>query len=161
MPSLTRKERICRQSKLEFMKPNSYLFSALGLLLLSTQFCTANVAHTSDQSNDLSATGRATDKNGKAGQKQECSRKIPEPLNTLKPDFSGLSKKGKLRGVVTVALRIGRDGSVRKAWLVKGLEKEVDERVLESMNSSKWAPAMKNCKPIESDVNFEVSVNLD
>ena len=49
--------------------------------------------------------------------------------------------------------------SERLGWL-KGLEKDVDERVLDSMKSSKWAPAMKNCKPVESDLNFEVSLNI-
>ena len=140
------------------MKPNSCVSSAL-VLLLSAQFCVSNVAHTSDQNNDLAAS-RAADKNGNPSQKQECSRKIPQPLDTPKPDFSSLSKKRKLRGVVVIALRIGTDGSVRKAWVVKGLDKDVDEKVLETMKSSKWAPAIKNCKPVESDVNFEVSVNL-
>ena len=134
--------------------------SALALLLLSLQFCVPNVAHASDQGIHLLGTDRATDKNENGSQKQECGRKIPQPLGAPKPDFSGLPKKGKLRGVVVIALRIGTDGGVRKAWVVKGLEKDVDERVLDSMKSSKWAPAMKNCKPVESDLNFEVSLNI-
>jgi outer membrane biosynthesis protein TonB len=158
-PSLTRLKRSL-QSNSELVKPKSRISSALVLILLSAQFCVSNVAPTSDQSNYLSARGRATDKNGNASQKQECSRKIPQPLDTLKPDFSGLSKNRKLRGVVGIALRIGTDGNVRKAWVIKSLEKDVDQRVLESTKSSKWLPAMKDCKPVESDVHLEVSVNL-
>ncbi len=105
-------------------------------------------------------TGAISQIAGEHSASQDCNRAIPQPLNKLAPDFSRVSHKGPLHGTVTLGLRIGTDGSVKKAWIVSGIGREVGKRAIDAALASKWLPATKNCKSIEATLNLEVSLDL-
>lgn len=69
--------------------------------------------------------------------------------------------KGKFTGMVLVAVTIETDGSLTNIKILKGAEKELDDKIVDALRRSpKWVPVTRGGKAIKIDYTFGIDCPL-
>ena len=76
------------------------------------------------------------------------------------PEFSKEERDAELEGSVELEVRVHKDGSVHDIKVLRGLEMELDQRVVEAVREARFEPARKAGKPISSLMRIRVRRNV-
>ena len=71
------------------------------------------------------------------------------------------SEKPKYSGTATVQLVVSTEGKPQDIKILKSLGTDLDEKTIESVSKWKFAPAMKDGKPVATQIIVEVDFNLN
>jgi TonB family protein len=87
---------------------------------------------------------------------------VTEPVPIYKPDpgYTQEARVAKLEGTVILSVIIGVDGDVTDVKVVKGLDKGLTERAVDTVRTWKFNPALKAGKPVPCRVTVEVSFRM-
>jgi feruloyl esterase len=91
---------------------------------------------------------------------KDPSVKAPRALHTPEPKYSKIARKKKIEGVVTLSMIIGTDGQPRDVKVVNSLEPTLDANAIEAVKKWKFAPAMKDGRPVAVEMRLEVDFKL-
>ena len=83
-------------------------------------------------------------------------RKIYDP----EPEYSEEARKAKYQGVCVLYVVVGADGKTRDIRVARTLGLGLDEKAIEAVKTWRFAPAMKDNKPVAVAINVEVSFRL-
>lgn len=69
--------------------------------------------------------------------------------------------KEEVEGMVVVSFKVGKDGAVSNAKVIKGIGAGCDEEVMRVVYSMDWKPALKDNKPVATEMKLPVKFVLD
>ncbi len=84
----------------------------------------------------------------------------PRALDTPDPEYSEEARKAKYQGTCVLWLIVGPDGKPRDVKVARALGMGLDEKAIEAVRNWKFAPAMKDGKPVAVQINVEVNFRL-
>ncbi|HMD70025.1 MAG TPA: energy transducer TonB, partial [Bryobacteraceae bacterium] len=84
----------------------------------------------------------------------------PEPRHKVDPAYIRSAADQRIEGVVRLAAVIGKDGSVDRIVLLRGIDNRLDESAVEALAKWLFEPALRDGAPIEVDAVFEVPFRL-
>jgi TonB family protein len=84
----------------------------------------------------------------------------PEKIVTPPPVYSEAARKARLSGTVVIEVVIGRDGCVRDAKVLKGLELGLDRAALDAVSEWVFKPATLDGKPVKVYYTLTVSFQV-
>ena len=86
----------------------------------------------------------------------------PEMIHYTTPEYPRLAKQAGITGVVWVKALVDKDGTVKKAIVLKSSGNEsLDEAAVEAAPSNKFKPGIQNGRPIAVWVSYKVNFSLD
>jgi len=92
----------------------------------------------------------------RAGNGVSAPRKVSGP----QPAYTDSARQRKISGIVIVSAIIGPDGSVQNVRVVRGLEPSLDQSAVDTIQTWRFEPGMKDGKPVPVQVNIETSFRL-
>ncbi len=84
----------------------------------------------------------------------------PRALETPDPEYSEEARKAKFQGTVVLWLIVGPDGKPRDIRVSRPLGMGLDQKAVEAVNHWRFAPAMKDGRPVAVQINVEVNFRL-
>ena len=84
----------------------------------------------------------------------------PVPISKPEPPYTKEARDAKLEGTVVLWIVVGVDGTVMHAKVVKGIDKGLTENAVNTVNTWKFKPAMKDGKTVPCKVMVEVSFRI-
>jgi TonB family protein len=84
----------------------------------------------------------------------------PRALDTPDPEYSEEARKAKYQGTCILWLIVGPDGHPRDIKVARALGMGLDEKAIQAVRNWKFAPAMKDGKPVAVQINVEVNFRL-
>jgi periplasmic protein TonB len=84
----------------------------------------------------------------------------PQALYKTEPEFTEEARMAKHQGTVLLWLIVGADGKPRDIKVVRPLGMGLDQKAVESVRQWKFAPALKEGKPVAVEVRVEVAFTL-
>ena len=75
-------------------------------------------------------------------------------------EFSEEARHKKISGTVEVSVRVGVDGKVTKARVVRGVGYGLDEQAITAVKKYRFRPATKDGQPVECDLYIDVSFKI-
>lgn len=84
----------------------------------------------------------------------------PKIITRVEPQYTPEARDAKARGTVVVTATIHEDGTLTVENVVRPLEYGLTEAAVEALKNWKFAPGVKNGKPVAVTVNIEVNFNL-
>lgn len=86
----------------------------------------------------------------------------PQVIKNVEPDYPLIAKRAGVGGTVAIRAVIGKDGTVKSAQLLKGLEQfGMDEAALEAVKQRVYKPGMLEGKPVEVIMTIRVVYSLN
>lgn len=94
-------------------------------------------------------------------QKNGSAEKLvaPVPIFTKLPEYSPEAKEARIKGVVKLKFKVGKDGVPRDVEIVQGLGHGLDEKVIECVKAWRYRPAMRGSEPIESQTSLDLELS--
>ena len=88
---------------------------------------------------------------------------VAEPLirNSVTPEYPEAAKDAGTTGLVVVRTVIGRNGTIRDAWITESLEEALDKTALDAIRQWTFDPATLDGKPVEVYYNVTMNFQLD
>ena len=90
---------------------------------------------------------------------ENCARPVNGVESILENAQFPVLKKS-VSGEVKMNVRVGKDGKVRFTEIVKGLDDKIDLALEVAALGTKFIPAMKEDKPVDSEVEITIPVNI-
>ena len=84
----------------------------------------------------------------------------PRALETPDPEYSEEARKAKYQGVVVLWLVVGPDGKPRDIRVSRPLGMGLDQKAIDAVQRWRFAPAMKDGRPVAVQINVEVNFRL-
>jgi TonB family protein len=84
----------------------------------------------------------------------------PRAIYDPEPEYSEEARKAKYQGTVVLWVVIGSDGRAKDLRVQRSLGMGLDEKALEAVRKWRFAPALKDGRPVPVQVNIEVSFRL-
>jgi TonB family protein len=84
----------------------------------------------------------------------------PRSVYTPRPQYPASALKDKVNGEVLLNVRVGVDGVVKDASVVRSLRPDLDEAALRTVKTWRFFPASKDRQPIEYSVTIVISFNV-
>jgi|SRR5208337_4130357 len=81
----------------------------------------------------------------------------PKAIYTPIPDYPESARKSGVEGKVEVHFTVGTDGKPHHVVVKKGLTPEINQATIEGVNKWRFKPATKNGKPIDYEVDAQLS----
>lgn len=81
----------------------------------------------------------------------------PKLLHRVEAEFSEEARRKKISGIVAVSLLVTETGEVRDVHVDRGAGYGLDEKAVEAVSQYRFAPAMKDGKPIAQHIRIDVS----
>ena len=98
----------------------------------------------------------------KDGEGTECAKKQHIRFITENLKYPEASKKAGVEGLVVASFTITADGTLTGAKVVKSLDEHCDAEVLRVLNAMpKWAPGMKDGKPVDMEMKLPFKFALE
>lgn len=117
---------------------------------------TVNVTATLDTGASAAAVVTLTERVFKAGE----GVIPPRPIFAPDPEYSKQAQKAKYEGTCVLYMVVGSDGKPRDIKVARTLGLGLDEKAIEAVQKWRFEPAMKDGKPVASQVNVEVRFRL-
>jgi TonB family protein len=96
-----------------------------------------------------------------------CSEKNPPPcatrprqISSPEPEYSAQARKAGYQGVCTLSVIVEADGRTSHIRVLSSLGMGLDEKAIEAVNRWKFAPALKDGKPVPVQIAVEVAFHL-
>ena len=84
----------------------------------------------------------------------------PRAIYDPDPEYSEEARKAKFQGTVLLWVVVGADGRPRDIHVQRPLGMGLDEKAVEAVKQWKFAPSMKDGRPVAVQVNIEVNFRL-
>jgi periplasmic protein TonB len=84
----------------------------------------------------------------------------PRPIYDPDPEYSDEARKAKYQGSVVLIATIGPDGRPRDLRVMRSLGMGLDQKALDAVWKWRFAPAMKDNRPVSVQVSIEVVFHL-
>ncbi len=84
----------------------------------------------------------------------------PCTLNHVDPQYPEEARKAKLSGSVVVALAINEKGGIDDVKVVRSSNRVFEQNAMDAARQWKFAPAIKDGKPVAVQINAEMSFKL-
>ena len=84
----------------------------------------------------------------------------PRIIYRVEPEFSEEARKNKWQGTVTLGAIVGVDGKPREISVLRSLGMGQDEKAIEAVRQWRFEPGLKDDKPVDTIVSFEVNFHL-
>jgi|SRR5215831_16232513 len=84
----------------------------------------------------------------------------PKAIFAPDPEYSEEARKAKYQGVCVLWLVVGHDGRPRDIRVARTLGLGLDEKAIEAVKTWRFEPAMKDGKPVDVQINVEVTFRL-
>ena len=84
----------------------------------------------------------------------------PRPIYDPDPEYSDEARKAKYQGSVVLVAVIGPDGRPRDLRVMRSLGMGLDQKALDAVWKWRFAPAMKDNRPVSVQVSIEVVFHL-
>ncbi|HLX85144.1 MAG TPA: energy transducer TonB [Terriglobales bacterium] len=84
----------------------------------------------------------------------------PHPIHHPEPEYTDRALKERQQGTVVLKLVVGSDGLPRDVRVYRSLSADLDESAINAVKKWKFAPAMKDGKPVAVLILVEVSFHL-
>jgi TonB family protein len=84
----------------------------------------------------------------------------PRPIYDPDPEYSDEARKAKFQGSVILVAIIGSDGRPRDLRVMRSLGMGLDQKALDAVSKWRFAPAMKDNRPVSVQVSIEVVFHL-
>ena len=84
----------------------------------------------------------------------------PRKISGAQPSYTDSARNRKIQGTVILQAIISADGSVQDVTVVRSLEPSLDRSSIDTVKTWRFAPAMKDGKPVSVAVNIETSFRL-
>jgi TonB family protein len=75
--------------------------------------------------------------------------------------YPASAKKDGIEGKVLLSIVVGTDGQVKSAEITRSVRNDLDQAALQAIQASKWTPAQKGGKPVESNIVVPVQFKLE
>jgi TonB family protein len=96
----------------------------------------------------------------RAYEKDEPGLTMPRALAMAKPSYTRAALDAKIEGVVVVSAVVGRDGTLGELKVVAPLDPDLDSEALRAAREWRFAPGMKDGKPVAVRVTLELTFAL-
>lgn len=113
-----------------------------------------------DDKNDAKPADVESPTNGKLFHLGDSGITPPQILSQPVPEFADEARKKSYAGVVGLNIVVDEMGRVRNVSVVHSLDKEMDERAIESVKRWRFRPAKKDGVPVPVAVYIEVDFHL-
>lgn len=106
---------------------------------------------------DAAAARRAAARRGSAVATVKTRARASEPvkLTEVLPDYPDIARTAGVEGTVTIAARVGADGAITNARVVKSVPL-LDKAALDAVKQWTYKPSMLNGKPVPADLVVNV-----
>jgi periplasmic protein TonB len=84
----------------------------------------------------------------------------PVPINTPEAHYSTAARKAKLQGDCWISLIVDANGLPQNIKVVRGLEPDLYQNAIDSVNKYRFKPAMKNGHPVAVMITIQVNFKL-
>ncbi len=84
----------------------------------------------------------------------------PKAIYSPDPEYSETARQAKLQGTCVLWLVVGPDGKPRDIRVLRTLGLGLDEKAIEAVKNWRFAPAMKDGKPVAVQINVGVNFHL-
>ena len=84
----------------------------------------------------------------------------PQAISTQDPDYTEEARRAKTQGTCVLGLIVDTEGHPREIRIVRGLGSGLDAKAIEAVRQWRFAPAMKDGKPVNVQISVEVSFRL-
>lgn len=84
----------------------------------------------------------------------------PRAIFSPDPQYSDEARKAHYQGTVILWVMVGPDGRAHDVKIARSLGMGLDEKAIEAVRTWKFAPAMKDDKPVAVQINVEVNFRL-
>jgi len=90
----------------------------------------------------------------------EHRNRAPRPIYTPEPVYPEKARKEKIKGTVVLSLTVGADGLPHDIKVEKPLGHGLDEKALEAVRQWRFQPALKDGKPVETQISVSIEFKL-
>ena len=84
----------------------------------------------------------------------------PRLIKKVEPEYSEAARKAKYQGTVVLAVQVWEDGKAHNVRIIRSLGLGLDEKALEAVLQWRFAPGMKDRKPVKVAATIEVNFRL-
>ena len=84
----------------------------------------------------------------------------PRLIKKIEPEYSEEARKAKYQGTVVLAVQVWEDGRAHNIRIIRSLGLGLDEKALEAVQQWRFAPGMKERKPVKVAATIEVNFRL-
>jgi TonB family protein len=84
----------------------------------------------------------------------------PKIIYRVEPEFSEEARKNKWQGTVLLQAIVGVDGKTHQISVMRSLGMGLDEKAIEAARQWRFEPGLKDGKPVDTIVSFEVNFHL-
>jgi TonB family protein len=84
----------------------------------------------------------------------------PTPIYVPDPEYSDAARQDKVTGTVALQIRIGEDGMVKDACVLRSLRPDLDANAVAAVKTWRFQPARKDNVPIPATINVETTFAL-
>jgi len=84
----------------------------------------------------------------------------PRLIYSVDPEFSDEARRAKYQGVAAIECIVDAQGNVQRPRTVRPLGMGLDEKAIEAVKQYKFAPAMKDGKPVPVVIDVEVNFRI-
>jgi TonB family protein len=96
-----------------------------------------------------------------------CGEKVPppcatppRPIHSPAPEYSAEARNARYQGACVLAVIVEADGSTSHVRVKSRLGMGLDEKAVEAVKRWKFAPALKDDKPVPVEIYIEVAFHL-
>jgi TonB family protein len=86
--------------------------------------------------------------------------KAPRPIYDPDPEYTEKARKEGRQGVVVLRMVVGSDGMPRDVKVYRSLSADLDESAMNTVKKWKFAPGMKDGKPVAVLILVEIEFHL-
>jgi TonB family protein len=84
----------------------------------------------------------------------------PQPISTPDPEYTEEARRAKTQGTCILWLIVDEEGHPRDIRVVRGLGSGLDEKAIEAVKQWKFAPSLRDGKPVNVQISIEVGFRL-
>ncbi len=102
-----------------------------------------------------------------AAYQAEQAHKIGEPgltgptvISRIEPSYTQEAKDAKIQGTVAVGLEVNAEGKAQNLYIIRSLDKGLDESAIAAIQQWVFKPGEKDGKPVTVTATIEVNFRL-
>ena len=84
----------------------------------------------------------------------------PKVVSKVEPDYTDAARNAKIEGPVVLSLIVDTQGQAQKIRVTKSLDKGMDQQAIAAIEKWRFAPGIKDGKPVRAAATIEVNFRL-
>lgn len=85
----------------------------------------------------------------------------PKAVTTVAPQYPDEARRARIQGVVILEVRIGKDGSVERAVVLRSIDPSLDSAALEAVRQWRYSPTRFNGRLVKINLTVTVKYQLE